>query len=164
MVPMRQPGKPSLWRRIGGSLLLGFVFGTPVDVFCQLLVFRDIDRIYPPLFGAVAGMLVIFGFWNRLALIQFRGIIRSMIIGGLIGTAAGVLLGAFLYPPLKQAIEPRSPLFSVEEESELDRGNGAAIGLLIGGSIGTVAGGFFPLLRKPERACLAAPPATHENS
>jgi len=63
---MKFPGK-AFWRQLGGSLLVGLVVGPPLDIACQLLVFRgDIDRTYPPVFGFVAGALVIFSFWNRL--------------------------------------------------------------------------------------------------
>jgi hypothetical protein len=146
---MKSPGK-AFWRRLGGSLLVGLVVGPPLDIACQLLVFRgDIDRTYPPVFGFVAGSLVIFSFWNRLARIELRGLSRSGAIGTVIGMAAGVILGAAVYPPLREAFGPKDNLLFPEEARESNQSHGAFLGLAVGGILGAMAGGLSYLIRLP---------------
>ena len=117
-------------------MLVGWLVGPPLDMGCQLLVFRgDIDRVYPPVFGMVAGSLVIFCSWNRLARIELRGLLRSGVIGTLIGMAAGAILGAAVYPPLREAIGPKANLFAPDEAGELDR----AVGVFLAESPGWLA-------------------------
>jgi hypothetical protein len=137
---------------LAAVLLVGLVFGPPLDMACQLLVFRgDIDRTYLPVFGFVAGALVIFSFWNHLARIELRGVLRSGAIGTVIGMAAGVILGAAVYPPLREAFGPKANLFAPDEAGQLDRAVGVFLGLAVGGILGAIAGGLSYLIRLPGR-------------
>ena len=44
---MGMAGNRRPWLRVGGSLLVGMVFGPPLDLMCQLIVFKgDIDRAF----------------------------------------------------------------------------------------------------------------------
>src|SRR5262249_18822775 len=107
----------------------------------------DIDRIYPPVFGIVAGSLVIFGFWNRLSRIELRGFFRTAVIGTLVGIAAGAVLGAAVYPPLRQGLGPKANLFSPAEAGDMDRAVGVFLGLGVGVILGAIAGALSYLMR-----------------
>jgi hypothetical protein len=97
-----------LWRRVGGSLLIGLVFGPSLDFACQMLVFQGDDRrTYLPVFGFTAVALIVYCFWNRFAVIRMHGLFRPASIGALIGAAAGALVGALTYPPLRAAMGRR---------------------------------------------------------
>jgi hypothetical protein len=155
---MSGTAKPKLWRRLGGSLLIGLLFGSPLDILCQLLVSRgDIERVFPPIFGLAATSLVAFCFWNRLGQVRLEGLLRSLAIGTLIGVTAGAILGAIIYPPLQSAFRKTTDVLSAAEANEMDRASGVFIGLCIGGLIGAFASGVTHFVRKSINSSLTTP-------
>jgi integral membrane sensor domain MASE1 len=148
-MPVHRPLNRQLLKRLLGSFLVAWLFGSLVDVTFQILILGiDPDRVVFPVVGILLAWLLVFGLWDRLRKVELRGIAKTLAMAILGGIVVGAILGAGVYAPIRTSRDPKAtgPLY--DEIRAIHQGDGVLLGAAGGALLGATVGVLVHLWRK----------------
>ena len=137
-----------LLKRLLGSFLVAWLFGSLLDVSFQIVILGiDPDHLVFPFVGILVMWLIVFRLWNCLGSVELRGIAKLLAMSILGGIVAGAILGAVVYAPIRTSLDPKANGPLHDEVRAIHQGDGVLLGVAGGACLGAIAGMLVHLWR-----------------